>query len=257
MIRNRFSAMALGAMTAAACWAAAQAADAGQWREASHAAANFVGLAQASESGQEDIKPVIYVPPMRGAPTRRVGGATRGAENGAVPTFAVLAPEAMGLTGRVSPTLYWYLGADTDKRFVFTLVNEQEIDPVAEFDLQRPMAKGFVPVYLAARNITLRPEVTYEWSVALVDDPTQRSNNVITSGTIKWTNMDLALAKEIEALDPETRLARYAQNGYWYDAIELIFAALAGGKDIPKWRAYRASLLEQVGLPVAESGVAS
>ena len=52
--------------------------------------------------------PMVYVPPNRGAPRTRVGGATRGSEPQAA-TIEVIAPESVGLTLTGDPVLYWYL----------------------------------------------------------------------------------------------------------------------------------------------------
>src|SRR3954467_3412661 len=56
-----------------------------------------------------------YVPPMPGAPQRRVGGATRGVGR-ALPTVVVLAPNHAGLTTVEQPELYWYISAPTRVR---------------------------------------------------------------------------------------------------------------------------------------------
>ena len=49
-------------------------------------------------------KKPVYQPPLRGAPTRRVGGATRGIGDEDI-FITVLAPESTALTSRESPPL--------------------------------------------------------------------------------------------------------------------------------------------------------
>ena len=60
-------------------------------------------------------KPPVYVPPQRGAPSRRVGGSSRGAGDN-LPSVMVLVPDHVGLTTSDTPALYWYLSKPTAVR---------------------------------------------------------------------------------------------------------------------------------------------
>ncbi len=193
-------------------------------------------------------KPVYhYQPPVRGAPTRRVGGATRGI-GGENIFVTVLAPESTGLTSRESPTLYWFVSRVPAQRVEFALIRLDRIEPVAELTLGAPAAGGITKVSLAQIGVKLEPGITYEWSIALVKDPFNRSSDIVTSGTLLRKAPDGALHSRLKAADEADKFALYGEAGYWYDAIELASEAISSASAAGEWRARRASFLEQVGL---------
>ncbi|GAB4355155.1 MAG: hypothetical protein Kow0060_06870 [Methylohalobius crimeensis] len=191
----------------------------------------------------------VYHPPLRGAPppTRLVGGGTRSSGK-AQPRLAVLAPEHTGLTATNQPVLYWYVSAPVGDRLELTIIDETAIQPLLEAALDPPVRVGVQRVALADYDLSLRPGVTYQWSIALVPDPDKRSRDVITSGTIKYLDPPRSLADKLVHASPMARPYLYAEAGYWYDALTalstLIDQAPAGGS----LRQKRAALLEQVGL---------
>ncbi len=188
-----------------------------------------------------------YQPPLRGAPTRRVGGATRGAGDEDI-FVTVLAPRATGLTNRESPTLYWFVSRAPARQVEFVLIRHDRIQPVAELALSRPASGGIAKISLAEIGVKLEPGVTYEWSIALVKDRQNRSSDIITSGTLVRKTPDGALENLLKNADTEAKFALYGKAGYWYDAIELASKAISSGSVQKTWRGHRASFLEQVGL---------
>ena len=68
----------------------------------------------------------VFTPTNLGAPKTRLGGATRGSQDG-VPRTEALVPEEPGQTWNAQPVLYWYLAAKTDHRIDFTLIG---VDPI-------------------------------------------------------------------------------------------------------------------------------
>ena len=195
------------------------------------------GDGKTTTQSAQSAKPV-FQPPLRGAPTRRVGGATRGSDDADL-VVTVLAPQGTGLTSRSDPSLYWYLSGETDRQAEFTLIRNDVIEPIAETKIQTPRNATFAMVSLADLGISLEPGVTYEWSIALIADPDNRSSDIVTSGTVMYKQPDGALMQTLETAQGEARVAAYGRSGYWYDAIEA-----AGPSD-------RAELLDQVELPKA------
>jgi len=78
----------------------------------------------------------VYTPPQRGAPSRRVGGSSRGAGD-ALPAVMILAPDHVGLTTSESPSLYWYLSKPTTVRVEVTLVDEKGETPLIEYAIEK------------------------------------------------------------------------------------------------------------------------
>jgi hypothetical protein len=199
--------------------------------------------AEAGATGQR----IVYVPPMRGAPSGRVGGGTRGPAAD-LPEVEVLAPDHLGLSATDRPTLMWFLGGPS-KAPVEVVVDTLEMTgapPLLELTLPHAPAPGIVAVDLAANGVRLRPGVTYRWSVALVVDPDQRSSDVVASALIRH-------------LPPEGKASRpggdavgaaldFAARGYWYDALSTLTKAILARPGDGELRRLRAELLRQVDL---------
>ena len=205
-------------------------------------------LAANTPAQSAQTKKPVYRPPLRGAPTRRIGGGTREFGGGGI-FVTVLAPESTGLTSRKSPMLYWFVSRVPTGQVEFALTRRDRIEPVAELSLGTPAAGGIFKVSLADIGVRLEPGVTYEWSIVLVQDPLNRLSDIVTSGTLLRKAPDGALDKRLKAADEEGKFALYGKAGYWYDAIELVSNAITSASAEEHWRALRAILLEQVGLP--------
>jgi hypothetical protein len=90
--------------------------------------------------------------------------------------------------------------------------------------------------------------VLYQWVVALVPNPTQRSQDIITGGRVERT----VLSDELRVQLAQTSKALphlYAEAGLWYDAIAAISDLIDAAPQDTTLRQQRAALLEQVGLP--------
>jgi len=174
--------------------------------------------------------PLAYIPPQSiGAPRGQMVGAASRSARLPGPTLYSLVPEHTGQTISAQPSLFWYLDTlpSEDTPVYFTLTNDQEIDPIAEIQLPKLSKAGIQRVDLAQHGIKLEQGTEYEWTIAVVIDPDQRANDVVTAG---W----VMVVEEPAGLEPSAR--SYAANGLWYDAI-------AAAPDD-----FRADLLRDVGL---------
>lgn len=181
---------------------------------------------------------IRYQPPTGDQAPRRVGANVRGLP-AMLPAVSVLAPDHLGLTISERPTLYWYLSAPTAARIEVVVVDPRSATPVLDTVVSGDRA-GVQAVELAARGVRLEPGVAYEWSVAIVADPAQRSRDIVAGGAVMRVAPPDAL-RGLAASPPERRAAALAAAGIWYDAL----AALSGDGVA---RGARAVLLEQAGL---------
>jgi hypothetical protein len=189
----------------------------------------------------------LYKPPSRGAPATRVGGGTRGSDE-AGPILSVLAPDHTGLTISEQPNLYWYLSKPTHMSMEITITHDEEINPVLEKTLPAPKTAGIHSYDLAGNHIKLKPGIEYRWFIALVPDEIQRSNDIISGGTIMRVEEDAALKEKLAAArSPLDKGITFAENGLWYDAIHTISITIES-QDSRDLREIRAAMLEQVGL---------
>jgi hypothetical protein len=174
--------------------------------------------------------PLAYIPPQSigGPRVRTIGAASRSARLPG-PTLYSLVPEHTGHTISAQPSFFWYLDAlpAEDTPVYFTLTNEQEIDPIAEIELPKLSEAGIQRVDLVQYGIELEHATEYEWTVAVVVDPDQRANDVVTAGWVMVVDKPAGLEESARS---------YAAHGLWYDAI-------AAAPDD-----FRADLLREVGL---------
>jgi len=192
-------------------------------------------------------KRVLYRPPLRGAPSRRVGGATRGSGD-ANAVVAVLAPETTGLAGRADPTLYWYSETPITAGVTVTIIADNAIDPLAELEVDGGGKAGLQALSLSKRGLALQPDVIYEWSVAVVVDADNRSKDIISTGTVMYRK-----PKGAAAGDTIAAYADHLENGYWYDAVELVVGRMNAADGRADWRGHYGDLLAQVGLDFVSS----
>ena len=205
--------------------------------------------AQERDEASSAAKSVTYKPPMRGAPVTRVGGGTRGIGN--TLSVNVLAPSDTGYTTQEKPTIYWYASQPIDKPVELAITStaslQEAATPVLEITLQPPLAKGIHAFRLADHGVALKPGVEYQWFVAVVRNPAQRSNDVLAGGTIKRVE-DSAAQAQIKQAPPAQWPALYAEAGIWYDAIDQLSRQISADEANRQLRERRAALLEEVGL---------
>ena len=193
---------------------------------------------------------IVYQPPMRGAPAVRVTGASRGSDQ-SVASVSVLAPEHVGITTKEQPALFWYQSKTANAKFELTLVEGEKVKPVLEITVDGIKEAGIHRLKLSDHQVKLAPNVEYQWVVALVTDPENRANDIITSGMIKRIEPSAELRDKLRKTDPAGLPVLYAQEGIWCDAVETLSDLIDAQPDNKTLHDQRADLLKQVGLPTA------
>jgi hypothetical protein len=193
-----------------------------------------------------------YNPPVSpsGAASVRVTGGTRGAGE-KQPMLYVLAPEHVALTTQPQPALFWYQSHPAKADFELTLTEPKKAEPLLSLKGDASQKAGIHSVALARHNVTLKPGVTYQWSVAIIPDSANRSKDVIASGMVKRVEAPGDLAGKIGNASAGERAALYAQAGFWYDALQAISTGIAAEPKNGELHEMRAALLEQAKLPEA------
>jgi hypothetical protein len=190
----------------------------------------------------------VFVPPRRGAPKVRVGGATRGAGSPGAPSLLALVPEDGGLTVEEQPVLYWYLSQPTSSRIDLTILDEASVAPLLETTIPGPLTPGVHAIRLADHQISLAPGIDYVWFVSLVPDAERRSNDVIAGGGIERVAAPEPLRAKLAGAGEAGPGFVLAEAGIWYDALDALSRAVEASPRDPAARGSRAALLEQVGL---------
>lgn len=206
----------------------------------------FALPAAAQTSGGDEI---AYRPPAGDLKPRRVAGNARGAVQ-TLPSVVVLAPDHLALTVSERPTLLWFLSAPTAATVEIALVDPRQSAPVLERTVTGERA-GIQAFRLDDGTVRLEPGVAYEWSVAVVVDPAQRSRDVVTTGAVMRIELSPALREALAVPDAERRAALLAGEGIWYDALATLSEALAQRPADERLRGRRVAILEQAGLAEA------
>jgi Domain of Unknown Function (DUF928) len=191
---------------------------------------------------------LVYKPPAGAGniPTRVSGGA-RG-ENGLDTVLLPLVPDQLALTTQAQPSLFWFQSKPAKAKFELAVVEPKNPKPLVSLTSPDADKPGIHRIKLARYKVELKPDVVYEWSVAVVPDPENRSKDVIAKGVIKRVKASADLASEVEKADDVSRASAYAQAGIWYDALDAISNAIEAHPDDASLKEQRASLLKQVGL---------
>ena len=193
-----------------------------------------------------------YRPPQQRTrgPARLLSSRTRSVGEAAL-AIAVIAPDHTGLTTQSQPTLYWFASQPVSGRVAVTIQDEKGIEPLVERHLSLSDAVGMIPVRLAELGVQLQPGNEYRWSVAVDADSPRQSRGVVTSGSIRQADSSDTIRAHLSSLPPERAAFVLAEQGLWYDALAQLGELIERAPADPRWRRYRAALLEQVGLTSA------
>jgi hypothetical protein len=190
--------------------------------------------------------PLVFVPRNRGAPEIIVGGGTRGVHK--VPRIQALVTQQVGLTLESQPTLYWYLEEAVDAQAELSIVFGPTTKPLVDRALSGPLKAGVQKVKLADFGVKLVPGVTYQWTIRVMPDASQRSVATITGGAIEVVEQTPELRASLGAAGEAERARVLAEAGIWYDCIDAISRQIDAAPGDAGLRLRRAELLEGVGL---------
>jgi hypothetical protein len=180
------------------------------------------------------------------APKVRVDGHVRATED-AILTLTVLAPEEVGLTTKEQPSLYWFQSKSTNTHVTLTIIRKKEAQPVLNAEIE-VLSDGIQRVRLTDCHIHLDAGVEYKWSVAVVMDPKDRSNDVIASGVIKHVKPSAQLVGKLVGAPASELPTIYAAEGIWYDSLEALSNLVDAHPRDAKLRLIRAIYFAQVKL---------
>ena len=187
---------------------------------------------------------VMYRPPQVDPAPRRVGGNARGLPE-SMPAIAVLAPDHLALTLADRPTLLWHLAAPTSAAIEIVLVDPRRSTPLVETRVRGDRAGIHA---FTVDGVRLEPDIAYEWSVAVITDPAQRSRDVVAGAAIMRVETPSALAAALASAPPERRPALLAQAGIWYDALAALSREIDARPQDTALEAQRKAILGAAGL---------
>jgi hypothetical protein len=204
----------------------------------------------ADNSAAAPASPVRFRPGSAGAPSVRVTGGSRGSGDSSI-TLDVLAPDETGLTTQEQPSLLWYQSKPAMAKFELTLLEDNKPRPLLQVKANGNGQAGIQRIKLSDHNVKITPGVEYQWVVALVKDPDNRSSDLVASGVIKRVEASADLKGKVAAANPASLPGVYAEAGIWYDALSTLTDQIEANPADKALRETRADLLRQVGLKAA------
>ena len=193
---------------------------------------------------------VKFRPPTSSAPSVRVTGGSRGTGDTLL-TLDVLAPDDIGITTSEQPSLFWFQSRPADAKFELTLLQENKVKPLVQVTVERSSKAGIQRLKLSEQGVKLAVGVEYQWVVALITDPDNRSTDLVASGVIKRVEPSAELKEKIAQASPAVLPGVYAEAGIWYDALSVLSDQIEAHPGDKALRETRVDLLRQVGLKAA------
>src|SRR4029453_9577021 len=209
------------------------------------------GAAQEPKSGAQTTTATapVYKPPLRGAPSGRVGGGTRSGSARDMFVLSALVPVDSGLTTSEQPVLYWFISNATTLPVEVAISDPRATQPLLETRLPSPVQPGVHRVKLADHGVRLVPGVAYRWSVTVISDVNRRSRDLLAGGVIERVEPPAGLREKLAGVPSDEYPSVYAEAGLWYDALDSISALIDVRPNDTQLRNQRSALLTQVGLP--------
>jgi len=172
-------------------------------------------------------------------------------------SLAALLPDTnLGLVVAEQPTFFWYMptveaeGA-TEVEFVLSAVDERGLDvdpPVYTTRFPARTVSGVASLTVPPDRPPLATGRDYRWSLSIICNPDDRSQDEEVSGWVRRIEPDAQLAERFKEAKPADYPALYAEAGLWFDALKYL-AALRRRADDPALAEDWAGLLKAVGLP--------
>jgi len=208
-------------------------------------AADAPGSAPAPDSDE-----IVYTPPLRGAPAVRVGGGSRGENNGM--RIDALAPPHIGQSSIDQPRLYWRLSEAPGEGAVMKLVvtGLRSATPALEQEIERPLQPGLQVVDLANYGVRLVAEQSYRWSITLEYSPgaSAEKRKLVASGMVSYVPLTSAENSSLGLLtkSPFERAHFFGRVGYWYDCVDAIAHEALANPSSDRARKALAGLMAQL-----------
>ena len=199
-----------------------------------------------SKNKDNNFKPTfpIYTPPLRGAPSNRIGGGTRGTNE--TVTILSLTPDHTGLTINNQPKLYFYLPTLTNNPIEFILINENMEEPLIETNINVE-TNGLQLIDISKYNVQLKEENTYQWYVSLKPNTERSSLDIVSGGSIKFIHPS-KLIKNTPKEPSNFTSFEYAKAGIWYETISSIIEENSSETSKENINSQLSSLLNQAGI---------
>ncbi len=175
--------------------------------------------------------PSPEVAPSRGLPGRRTGAGSR--SPGAGPCLpdpntnlvALLPDTNLGLTTAAYPRFFWSIPQNNASGVEFSLYavdarkQNRQLLYQSSFNVSGEPAIASLELPQTANLPPLAVNQDYRWTLALVCNSNDRTQDITVEGWVQRTAPSNALSQQLQKAAPRDRPAIYALNGFWFDTL--------------------------------------
>lgn len=136
-----------------------------------------------------------------------------------VPVYKILEPElVLGFTNAEHPT-FWFYVPYSGCPLEFVLKDEQDNDIYQTTLTASDALPGVISVRLPSTVAPLEIGKRYRWYFSVLNP--KKPDEVLdgVDGWVQRESLSVTLQRELEAATPQQRVALYAANGFWYEAL--------------------------------------
>ncbi|AOX00223.1 hypothetical protein BJP34_12865 [Moorena producens PAL-8-15-08-1] len=214
------------------------------------------------KQGENTLTPIAELPvpvkleltlPPKGAPGKRKGAGSR--NDCPFEEFIALVPGTnFGLTTSERPTFWFYVSSSQSRRWQAQFwLQDKEGNQVYQETFRLQNTPGIVKITLPETVSPLVVEDLYRWHFSVICNGTGRLKDDFVYGGVERISITSDLEKQLEGKNPRKRIAVYAQQGLWFDALtSLAELRLANPEDKSLDQDWM-ELLQQVGLEEIDS----
>ena len=170
-------------------------------------------------------------PPGRDAPregtagggSRPVGSACGVSQSGVRgATLTALSPgRHLGLTASARPKFLVYVPKTSAQTMELSLFDEQ-MNGVYQMNVPVANRTGLVNIELPENAPSLVKDKPYYWTVALVCNKNERTEDIVVGGWIERSELNDNLKQQLAKVGAVERASLYAKQGFWYDAVNTL-----------------------------------
>lgn len=133
-------------------------------------------------------------------------------------------PDHVAQSATSHPELYWSMEGSLPEahQLGFVITSETETEPLYEGTLAVPAQSGRQIVDLEQLGVELAEDAIYRWTIFARAPSADPSEDRITQGWVQFRTLPSTLSKDLLATSQAERAKRYAEQGYWYDALSLL-----------------------------------
>lgn len=187
--------------------------------------------------------------PPKGAPGQRRHAGTRDGYCSSDQELIALMPGTnLGLTVAERPTFWLYVPYESNRLEAEFWLKDREENEVYQQIVALKNTPGLVKVRLPETVSPLEVEQLYSWRFSVICNPSNRLDDAFVEGGVERVPMSSELESQLQDKNERERIAVYAENGLWFDALTMLAERRDANLPDKALEEDWVELLQQVGL---------